>query len=366
MKKLIVLVLSLILAIGTLGLVACGGDDGASSMTKEEFMTELVKRETATFADASLQYETVDCSYVEHSNREVDVAGTYRVMYGNNYAYASIEISSGYGTQAGVLGVSAGMFSSLPEEILSAAKFVKSGDKLEFSYNTTWNGVSVSSKYIFDKNGYVIYGAASREGEGSSLFIATAYHKAATGGETVGYTVNSEQWNNAVSLYWKNLTYEYTDGESGNKVELLEDGGLHQYAGEGHGWGEEYVIYADNKWKVYQGDATTPTFEYETAAEYIAGNYGDDFGFMGNMLPTIRGRMDEFTFDQTNNQYVAENLGIPMSSEDTYPMNITVKFEDQKLVYVKFEAVGGGYYMEATFTDYGTTSITYPDYILNA
>ena len=185
-------------------------------------------------------------------------------------------------------------------------------------------------------------------------------------GDTVDYTVNSEQWDNAVSLYWKNLTYEFTDGTRGNKVELLADGGLHKYAGEGYGWGEGYVIYADNKWKVYQGDATTPISEYETEAEYIARSYGDDFGFMGHMLPTISGRINEFTFDQTNNQYVAENIDIAMGPDAVYPMNITVKFENQKLVYVKFAAVGGSNYMEANFWNYGTTVIEYPDYIANA
>lgn len=366
MKKLLTLALAFILAMGTLGLVACGGS--GESMTQEEFIAELSRREAATFADENLHYATVDCTYVEHSSREINVDGTYGITYGDNYAYAAIEYGTAHGTQETVLGMLEqikSMFERMPEEVLSELKFVKDGDNLEYSLDTTWQEMKITGKYVFDKNGYVIYGAESATGDGSKEFTVKAYNKK-SGGDTADYTVNSEQWDNAVSLYWKNLTYEYTDGESGNKVELLEDGGLHQYAGEGHGWGEGYVIYADNKWKVYQGDATTPTFEYETAAEYIAGGYGDDFGFMGHMLPTIRGRMDEFTFDQTNNQYVAENIDIAMGPDAVYPMNITVKFENQKLVYVKFAAVGGSNYMEANFWNYGTTVIEYPDYIANA
>ena len=191
------------------------------------------------------------------------------------------------------------------------------------------------------------------------------------GDEKTSYTVNSEQWDNAVSLYWKNLTYEFTDGESGNKVELLEDGSLHQYEGA---WGEKYCIYrtAQQVWQVYHKgnewneDSKTHAMDYSTEQGYIDGNYGDDFGFMGHMLPTISGRINEFTFDSANNQYVAENIGIPMTPEDVYPMNVIAKFENQKLVYVKFAAVEGSNYFEANFWDYGTTVIEFPDWMLNA
>lgn len=232
----------------------------------------------------------------------------------------------------------------------------------------TFDSVQISIHFIFDKDGYIVY-YLEQEGDAYRVeFTATAYNK--TSGETVDYTVNSEQWDAAVSLYWTNVTYEFTSvGYGTQKVELLEDGGLHQYAKD-DGWGEVFVIYSEAKWKVYQSEnhTSTPDFEYDTEADYIDGSYGDDVGFMGAILPSISGKFDEFTFDSANNQYVADNIGIPMGGPDNlYPMTVTAKFENQKLVYLKiYSADVGVTAFEATFTDYGTTVIEYPDYILNA
>lgn len=229
----------------------------------------------------------------------------------------------------------------------------------------TFDSVHISIHFIFDKDGYILY---YLEEEGDAYMVemtATSYNK--TSGATVDYTVTEEQWDKAVSLYWTNVTYEFTAvGYGTQKVELLEDGGLHQYAKDG-GWGEVYVIYRNSKWQVYNEDDTTPTFEYDTPADYIDGNYGDDVGFMGAILPSIRGKFDEFTFDSANNQYVAENIGIQMGGSDNlYPMSVTAKFENQKLVYIKFYAADVDVTaFEVDFYDYGTTAINYPDYILN-
>ncbi|MBQ6728043.1 MAG: hypothetical protein IJQ87_03785 [Clostridia bacterium] len=249
MKKLFILVLALVLAMGALGLVACGGS--GESMTQEEFIAELSRREAATFADETLRYETVDCTYVEHSSREIEVEGTYKIMYVDNYAYAAIEYGTAHGTQETVLGMSEqikSMFERMPEEVISELKFVKDGDNLEYSLDTTWQEMKITGKYVFDKNGYVIYGAESATGDGSKEFTVKTYNKES--GASTSYTVNSEQWDEALSLTWKNLTYEFTDGTRGNKVELLADGSLHQYDGA---WGEKYCIYrtAQQVWQVY-------------------------------------------------------------------------------------------------------------------
>ena len=225
----------------------------------------------------------------------------------------------------------------------------------------------LSVHYVFDKDGYVVY-IFEQEGDAYMVeFTATAYNKTSGGNETVEYTVTAEQWDKGVTLYWTNVTYEYTAAGYGTqKVELLEDGGLHQYAMDG-GWGEVYVIYSNGTWKVYNGDDTDFDSEYNTAEGeygYIENNYGDDINFMQGIVMSLRGKSDLFTFDTTANQYVAENIGIPMSSQ-TYPMDVTVTFENQKLVYLHIGS-GDNTIFEANFWDYGTTVIEYPDYILNA
>ena len=181
MKKLLTLALSLILAMGALGLIACGGK-GGESMTKDEFMAELERREAATFADETLRYETVDCTYVEHTEREISADGTYGITYGDNYAYVRVEYEQAHGVQQRVFGVSAGLLANMPEEILSATKFVKNGDNLEMSYDATMEGVKFTGKCVFDKNGYVIYSLESQSGDGfsgSAEFTVKKYNKAA-------------------------------------------------------------------------------------------------------------------------------------------------------------------------------------------
>lgn len=197
MKKLLILVLSLILAMGALGLVACGGS--AESMTKDEFITELARREAASLADETLRYATVDCTYVEHTEREISADGTYGITYGDNYAYVRVEYEQAHGVQQRVFGVSAGLLANMPEEILSATKFVKDGDNLEMSYDATMEGVKFTGKCVFDKNGYVIYSLESQSGDGfsgSAEFTVKKYNKAAVAANSLAgktFTIVSVQ-----------------------------------------------------------------------------------------------------------------------------------------------------------------------------
>ena len=318
------------------------------------------------------RFATVSATNIERegTNPQTTKTGDFELVYyvdsqGQELARARITNEQGdVTTSVTVLGLSHMMSATVEnaENGEYAVKRVGSNYDVTAEFDDAESHIHIIAHYVFDMNGYAVY--MSYQGEGyATEFTATAYNKEEEGGDTITYTVTSEQWDKAVSLYWTNVTYEFTDGTHGNKVELLADGGLHQYEGA---WGEFYVIYKNSKWQVYQGTDMDLQFEYSTPAEYIGGSYSDDFGFMGHMLPTIRGRMDEFTFDEANHQYVAENIGISMGPDDVYPMSVIAKFENQKLVYVKFEAVGGDEYMEATFTDYGTTTIEYPDYILNA
>ena len=181
-------------------------------------------------------------------------------------------------------------------------------------------------------------------------------------GETVVYTVNAEEWNNALSFYRKNVYYEFTGNGRTVKVELSEDGGLHLF---GDFFAERWVIYrtAENKWQEYYSTGLGMGFTSEAA--YIeSNNWADDFGFISALVPSLKDRLSEFTFDGTNNRYTAGNILIPMG-DTAYPMNVIVKFENKKLVYIKFGAMVGEYGFEGTFTKYGTTTITYPQWIID-
>ena len=186
---------------------------------------------------------------------------------------------------------------------------------------------------------------------------ASGKHKATE----VEYKVTEEEWDNATSLYWKNLTFEHTYMDEGQaktqKIELLADGSMHQ---SGDGWGEKYVAYRDSKWIVYNASGEQ-SFEYDTASDYIAGNYGDDIGFMKGILPLFEGKMGEFTYDEAKHQYVAENYYFIVYGNEGYYANIVVKFEDANLVYIKVSFVeneGAGF--EVNLYDYGKTTIDFP------
>jgi len=178
----------------------------------------------------------------------------------------------------------------------------------------------------------------------------------------ITYTVTAEQWDEATSLYWKNLTFEYTYAYNNEqrtlKLELLEDGSLHQ---SGNSWGEKYVYYNGSTWTVYDADGVATTLVYNTQADYIAGNYGDDVGFMGNILPMFAGHMDEFTFDETTNQYVISNYSVAVATDFSVTVNVDVKFENGNIVFAKYsfpEESDADF--EVTFYDYGTTTIDFP------
>lgn len=329
----------------------------------DAFLNTLRELEHLSYSD--VRYASVSATVIEKegANPETTETKDYKLEYrldGDGHEVAH--------TEGGltVLGLSY-LMEEYVEHVSDGEYTVK---KVGSNYDVVaaFDSVHISIHFIFDKDGYIVY-YLEEEGDAYRVeFTATAYNK--TSGETVDYTVNSEQWDKAVSLYWTNVTYEFTAAGYGTqKVELLEDGGLHQYAKDG-GWGEVFVIYSEAKWKVYQSEnqTSTPDFEYDTEADYMAGSYGDDVGFMGAILPSIRGKFDEFTFDSANNQYVADNIGIPMGGPDNlYPMSVTAKFENQKLVYLKiYSADVGVTAFEADFYDYGTTVIDYPDWILNA
>lgn len=192
--------------------------------------------------------------------------------------------------------------------------------------------------------------------------------------DTTVYTVSDEEWAEAVDLKWKNLTYEFRTLEGSHAenspavTKLLADGSL--YTNDPDNWGTKYVIYRTEtqKWETYQGnnlqENSDPSFVYDTAEDYISGSYGDDFGFGFHLIPQmLSNEMREYyTFDSKTNQYVAKNY----KYMGEYPMHLTAKFENAKLVYFKMEpASGEGETMEGTFSDYGTTTIDFPSWMID-
>lgn len=179
------------------------------------------------------------------------------------------------------------------------------------------------------------------------------------GTDTVEYTVSEEQWDNAVSLYWKNLTFETNNGNGTHKVEMLENGSMHQYDGI---LGEMFVIYRaeQNVWQTCQNGKIKST--YNTADEYENGGYADDAGIIPMIKLSLSGEFGKFTYNETDNTYVANSGDIRLWGDNL--ASAQVKFENRNLVYVRYfsDNMPGG--MELLLSKYGTTTITFPDWVI--
>ena len=333
-------------------------------LTVDAFLTTLRELEHLSYSD--VRYVSVSGTSVEQvgTNPQTTETRDYTLTYrldGDDNEVAQTEESG-----LTVLGLSWLMDEykdAIDNDTNSTCTVKKVGSCYDVTAEFDADDSHLSVHYVFDKDGYVVYIFEQEGDEYMVEFTATAYNKT-SGGGTVEYTVNAEQWDKGVTLYWTNVTYEYTAAGYGTqKVELLENGGLHQYAMDGGG-GEVYVIYSNGTWKVYQGEGTTPDFTYDTEDGYIENNYGDDIGFMKNILLSLRGKSDLFALNETTNKYFAASVEVPYGP-GSYPLDVTAEFENQKLVHILFESDGITVF-EATFTDYGTTVIDYPDYILNA
>ena len=137
---------------------------------------------------------------------------------------------------------------------------------------------------------------------GNATITAKAGDKTAACAVTVNaavtYTVTEEEWNEALDLKYKNLTFTGTvnvGGESGEMtLKLIEDGSIHQISSGVIDWGEH--IYRVNSDKTVSYFSKTETgweagpggTGYDTLQEYEQGNYGDDFGFMRSIIPSVK------------------------------------------------------------------------------
>ena len=190
-----------------------------------------------------------------------------------------------------------------------------------------------------------------------------------SGGDSVPvYTVTEAEFDNAVDLRWKNLTYIGTtigEGEHDNdeKCEMyfLADGSSYQK--ECFGWGTSiYQLMLDGTYRVIFQDEDSQEYYvggYRTRDSYVEGNYGDDFGF-SRMIQFLAGKFSSFTFSEETNSYSGEVVFESMMED---PFDVTIKFENKHLVTVDmtmtYMGQTGGYHVEVK--DYGTTEIKYDD-----
>lgn len=206
---------------------------------------------------------------------------------------------------------------------------------------------------------------------GNATITAKAGDKTDTCSVTVNaavtYTVTEEEWNEALDLKYKNLTFTGTiPGNMGITLKLLEDGSLQQIPIGDIGWGEHiyrvnsdktvsYFSKTDTGWK-----AGAEESGYDTLQEYEQGNYGDDVGFMKAIIPTAKYN-SSFVFDETDNSYKGTVM-LNISSDGALAFDMTAKFENKNLVFLDFSAdiEGVSYVLTVRLYDYGTTEITFP------
>lgn len=207
---------------------------------------------------------------------------------------------------------------------------------------------------------------------GTATITAKAGNKSATCSVTVKnsvvFTVTETEWNEALNLKYKNLTFtgEVLNGEDGVlgtlTLKLTEDGSLHQIC-ENLGWSEHiykvnsdktvsYFRKTENGWE-YRDDSS-----YDTLEEYEKGNYGDDCGFMLSAIPSLAKYNSSFTFNESDNSYKG-TVTVNPSDNVTLTMDVIVKFENKKITYLEASSEGKVYYI-FRFYDYGTTEITLP------
>ena len=203
---------------------------------------------------------------------------------------------------------------------------------------------------------------------GKATITAKAGDKTASCSVTVNaaitYTVTEEEWNEALDLKYKNLTFTGTiPGNLGITLKLLEDGSLQQISIGDIGWGEH--IYRVNIDKTVSYFSKTETgweasgTGYDTLQEYEQGNYGDDMGFMKTVIPAAKYN-SSFEFDETDNSYKGTvNLDTGSGAQI---FETTVKFENKNIVYLEYSAEMGEetYVITVRLYDYGTTEITFP------
>lgn len=175
------------------------------------------------------------------------------------------------------------------------------------------------------------------------------------------YTVTQAEYEAAMTLYFKNLTYKCYEVSGGTQTEevhmkFLADGSSHQV--KAGGWGNLcWHVQPDNK--VYQVSKYEENYyvkSIRTLEGYQNGNYGDDMGAIG-YVDYLKDKYSELSYDATSHSYKGRVLFEYPPEE----MDVEIKFEDKKLSSLYFEQdyMGEKYGMLINVFDYGTTTIDF-------
>lgn len=204
----------------------------------------------------------------------------------------------------------------------------------------------------------------------------------ADGTPVAEYTVTESEWEEAVSLKWKNLTFTVDmDGHMDDEIidswltlQMLENGSIHQTT-DSTGWGEWYfIVNGDNTVSSYHPytNEEKPWWEYVPDSytdlnSYVTGRYGDDVGYSDYIIPTYGAYNSSFTYDEKNHCYSCTTPVEGMFGPVEVDSKIDVSFEDKKLtkIVISGETEGKAAVITITFYDYGTTVITPPEHAFN-
>lgn len=203
----------------------------------------------------------------------------------------------------------------------------------------------------------------------------------ADGTPVADYTVTESEWEEAVSLKWKNLTFTVDmDGHMGEEnvdsaftLQMLENGSIRQTT-DSTGWGEKYfIVNSDNTVSSYEHYTNTgDTWQYDPDRytdlnSYVAGGYSDDVGYLGSIIPMYASYNSSFTYDEENHCYSCTTPVVGMFGPVEVDCKIDVSFEDKQLTKIVISGETGEQAMVITLTfyDYGTTVITPPEHAFN-
>lgn len=196
------------------------------------------------------------------------------------------------------------------------------------------------------------------------------------------YTVSESEWEEAISLKWKNLTYTADiQGDMGDEnsdssltLQMLENGSIHQIT-DGTGWSEWYfIVNNDNTVSSYHHYTTTGDTwkcypdDYTDLDAYNSGRYGDDVGYLSYIIPLCAADSSSYTYDEANHCYT-RIMSVEEGILGPIPLDcpIEISFENKKLtkIIISGEAEGRAFTITLTFYDYGSTVITPPEHAFN-
>lgn len=166
------------------------------------------------------------------------------------------------------------------------------------------------------------------------------------------YTINEEEYLEAVNIRLQNLTLDFhftesdrPDNETYGKMEFIGNYQAHQY--EMYGWSERFFVYYDD---VLYDIGINKDNQTASAREQIPEHLTDDVG-VTMMVSNIPYAALKNGYDEKTHNYIGEFSGF----------NINYHFENKKLVSGVISNTN--YIIEFTLSKYGETSFELPSWI---